>query len=793
MEKLFWKIALVVMLLPLTAISQITLTGVVKDKKTSTTLPGAHIVVDKLINAVVTDSDGKFIIKNLHKGKCHLKVSYIGYSTFTQQFNINNDTSIVVELSKSILLGDEVVITALRADNKTPVTYSVIEAEELNKINFGKDIPLLIDNTPSAVSTSDAGTGIGYSGLRIRGTDMTGINVTINGVPFNDPESHQAYWVDLPDFTSSVNNIQVQRGVGTSTNGAAAFGASINIQSNSPSEKAYANLSSSYGSFNTIKNTIAGGTGIIDNKWAFDGRFSRITSDGYIDRAFSDLTSFYFGGGYFGKKHIIQFKAWSGLEETYQAWNGVPKDSLENNRTFNSYNYENQIDYYKQDNYQLTWTYELPKKWIVNTTLHYTKGKGYYEEFKEDKKFTDYQLNNLYIGNDTIKKTDLIQQRWLDNDFTGIVFSIIQPDVKKLQFTFGGAANYYSGDHFGKVIWSKYASDGNINHEWYRGKGIKSDANVYVKSKWEAINNLFFYGDLQSRLINYEITGIDKDLRDISQIHEYLFFNPKAGLVYLINNNNKIYTSFAVANREPSRKTFTDANPVKPQPKAEQLYNYEAGYEFKNSKFLAALNLYIMNYKDQLVMTGEINDVGGDVMTNVSESYRRGIEFLWGVKVLHSVTVTGNVGLSTNKITNFTEFIDDWDNWGEQIANNIGTTDISFSPSIIASNNINWEPTPNLNISLTSKYVGKQYIDNTSNDERSLDAYFVNNLNFNYEIKNSLFKNAQLKFSIINVFDELYESNAWVYRYYYNGKEENLNGYFPQAGRHFMLGIEIGI
>ncbi|HRS54334.1 MAG TPA: TonB-dependent receptor, partial [Bacteroidales bacterium] len=393
----------------------------------------------------------------------------------------------------------------------------------------------------------------------------------------------------------------------------------------------------------------------------------------------------------------------------------------------------------------------------------------------------------------TIKKTDFIQQRWLDNDFIGMAFSIVQPEIHKLQFTFGGAVNKYLGYHFGKVIWAKYASNSNINYEWYRGKGNKTDANLYVKTKWEIINHLYTYVDIQARTIYYEIKGIDKDFRDITQNHEFMFFNPKLGAVYQINTNQKTYISFAVGNREPSRKTLVDANPLAPKPQPEQLFDYELGYEYRNSKYLAGLNLYMMNYHNQLVMTGEINDVGEPVLTNVPTSYRRGIEVIWGAKVLNTLTLSGNAGFSINKIKGFTEYVDDWDNWGTQRKNYLGTTDISFSPPIVLSNIISWEPFKNINLSLATKYVSKQYIDNTSNDDRVLDPYLVNNLYLSYIINTNLFKEAQLKFNLINIFNVMYETNAWVYRYYYNNKEENLNGYFPQAGRHFLIGIDIKI
>jgi iron complex outermembrane receptor protein len=776
--------------------------GKVLDKSSRQPMAGASVVLENTYSSVVAGQDGTYLIKNLKTGNYTIGVTYLGYLEVVKSLRLERDTIIDFELEQSPVLQDEVIITATRADQNSPTTYLNIPQKEIEKVNFGQDMPYMIQSTPSVVVTSDAGTGFGYTGLRIRGTDLTRINVTINGIPMNDSESQGVWWVDAPDFASSVDNIQVQRGVGTSTNGAAAFGASLNIQTQKPSAEPYAEVNGDAGSFNSVRANFMAGTGLIKNKWSFDARFSTISSDGYIDRASSNLNSYFISGGYYGKKNFVKFTILSGKEKTYLAWDGVPGNILDTDRTYNglgeyidskgniSY-YDNETDNYKQDHYQLFYSQDLGKSWILNSALHYTKGAGYYEEYMMDQSFSAYGLDNAIIGNDTITTTDMIRQRWLDNDFFGTTLSINHDNHRKLQVNLGGSWNYYEGDHFGKIIWSRVAVQFDNNYQWYTGTGIKTDLNTFGKIHYQMAKHLNLYGDLQYRRIDYRINGIDNDLRNITQSHIYNFINPKLGLFVGIDDRNKAYASFAVANREPNRDALVDANPAKPYPTPETLYDAEAGYSFATTGFEIDVNLYYMYYHNQLVLTGKINDVGDPIMENVPESYRAGIELSAGAKLLRILDWQANATFSRNKILNFTEYVDNWDEWPVQIVNPLGRTDIAFSPDITANNIFDLEPVKNLHLELISKYVGKQYLDNTSSEDRKLDPYFVNDLLASYLLHPGFIKEIVFQVKINNFTNTKYESNAWVYRYYSEGQYEKSDGFFPQAGINFLAGISL--
>ncbi len=788
MKKIVIKL-LFIAAMPLMAFSQFSISGKVVDKETKEPLQGAHIIIENTFKSTTSNNSGYFFIKNLKKGNYSIKVSFIGYKTIIKKIKLEKNSELNFEMVSSPILEDEVIITATRAPEKSPTTFKNVSKKEIRDVNLGQDLPFLIETTPSTVVTSDAGAGIGYTSIRIRGTDMTRINVTINGIPLNDPESHGVFWVDMPDFASSIDNIQIQRGVGTSTNGAAAFGASINIQTLKLNPEPYAEINSSAGSFNTFKNNFTFGTGLIKGKFSFDGRVSKITSDGYIDRAFSDLKSFFVSGAYYGEKSILKLNVFSGKEKTYQAWMGVPKDSLKTNRTYNPYTYNNETDNYQQDHYQLIYSKEINKNLYLNAALHYTHGKGYYEQYKENRKFMDYLLDTLFIGGDTISRTNLVQQKWLDNDFYGFTYSLNYKE-KNTDLILGGAWNKYNGDHFGKVIWAQFASNGSINHQWYYNIGEKTDFNIFGKINYNLNNKFNFYGDVQYRRIYYSIDGDHDDLRDITQEHKFNFLNPKAGLYFDINENHSTYFSFAVSNREPSRSDYRDSDEDH-TPTGEILYDYEIGYNFKSLNFAVDANIYYMNYKDQLILTGEINNVGDPIMTNVPESYRAGIELAVSAKILQNLKWDINATFSRNKIKDFTAYIDNWSPPYEQITDDLGETNLSFSPDIIAGSIISYKPVNNLNISFISKYVSRQYIDNTSNKYRSLDPYFVNNLIINYSFKTKFIKEIGFQLMINNIFNEEYETNAWVYRYYYESNEYMMDGYFPQAGINFLAGINL--
>ncbi len=765
-----------------------TISGTVKTEKNEK-ITGAIVFLKEPGQYVNSDKTGFFEFKNLKKGNYTIEISFVGYETFVKKVSLQNkNIKLTAVLKQSDIIADEVVISANRADEKTPLAYTNIDKEEIDKRNNGQDIPYLLELTPSLVTTSDAGAGTGYTSMRIRGTDMTRINVTLDGIPLNDPESHGVWWVDLPDFASSTQNIQIQRGVGTSTDGAAAFGANINFETKKINRKSYADINQTYGSFNTYKSTVKAGTGLINKHFAFDLRLSKIHSDGYIERAKSNLQSYYLSGTYVNKKNLFKAKIFSGTENTYQAWYGVPKDSLLTNRTYNPYTYDNEVDNYTQKHIQFFYTREFNPNLSLNIALHRTDGKGYYEQYKNNQNFTDYGLQNLIIGSDTIKKTDLIRRKWLDNTFVGTVYSL-KYNTEKLRIIFGGSANSYDGKHFGRIIWAKYASNANIRYEWYRNKGIKKELNNYLKINYKVNPEINLWADMQLRNINYEISGTHDDLRDISQTRPYNFFNPKAGMIYRINEKNNTYFSFALANREPSRSNFTDAAPGE-KILPETLYDFEAGYktDFNNAAF--NVNFYFMNYKNQLILTGEINNVGAYIMSNVPESYRAGIELSGGIKIGDFAEWKANATFSRNKIKNLTVYIDNWDTWGQE-TETYKETDISFSPNIIAASELNFKLFKNSEAAFISKYVGRQFIDNTANIERSLNPYLINNLRITYSIYPKFMKEINFSIFVNNIFNKQYESNAWVYRYVSGDREYADFGYFPQAGINFSGGISL--
>jgi iron complex outermembrane receptor protein len=715
--------------------------------------------------------------------------------------------NIIAQASDSITFKknlDEVSVNALRANDKTPMAFTNISKSEIKKSNLGQDLTYLISLTPSVVTTSDAGAGIGYTGLRIRGTDPSRINVTINGIPVNDSESQGVWWVNMPDFASSLDNIQIQRGVGTSTNGAAAFGASINLKTLALNKKAYTITNNSIGSFNTLKNNIEFGSGMLNNKFTFDGRLSRISSDGYIDRATSDLKSLYLQGAYFGKKSVLKAIVFSGQERTYQAWNGVPKKYLDTNRTFNSYTYENEVDNYNQTNYQLHYNEQLNSKTNIHLATHYTHGEGYFESEKLNQNLADYGLNNIFIGSDTISSTDLIRRKWLNNDFGGITYSINHKN-DLVNLVVGGANNVYSGQHYGNVIWAQYMSNGLYNHQYYKNIATKYDNNVFIKTNFQASEKTSLFLDLQSRNIEYEFNGSDIDGNIGVQEVKLDFFNPKFGLSHKMNEEQLLYGSFAVANKEPNRSDYIESSPNS-RPLHETLYDTEIGFKYTTKDFKFNANAYIMNYDNQLIKTGEINDVGYFTSENVKKSFRRGLEIEGSILLSKKLAWAANMTLSENKIDTFIQYIDSWDTGGQQ--ETIYTeTDLAFSPSIIWASQLTYNFQDNLSLDFITKYVGEQFIDNSSSEDRKLDDYLVNNLRLSYSFNSKIFNYARLSLQINNLFDEEYVSSAWIYRFVSNGYDPseddhyvtkgsdggyNMAGYFPEATRNYLIGLTLG-
>lgn len=773
--------------------AQQSLYGTVIDKITGESLSGAHIVLENTYLTAISGPDGQYHFNDLKEGTYKLKVSYIGFETIEKEVSIKEDLKMDFLLSATTIMQDEVVIRGIRTFEQEPPSFSNISKKEISSENMGQDLPYIMALSPSTVISSDAGNGVGYTSIRIRGTDMSGINITLNGIPLNDPESHGVWWVNMPDLASSIDNLQIQRGVGTSTNGAAAFGASINIQTKQYNADPYAEINSSFGSYKTFKNTLRFGTGLIKGRWSVDGRASLISSDGYIDRATSNLKSFNLSGAYHGEKSIYRLNIFSGKEKTYQAWAGVPKDSLRTNRTYNPYTYENETDNYQQDHYQFFYAREISQFWKVNAALFYVRGRGYYEQYKEDRSFSSYGLPDIIIGGDTISNSDLVQQKWLDNHYYGLTWSV-NYKKDKLDLVLGGGWNQYNGDHYGKIIWAEYAINMDKDHEWYRNNGLKTDLNFYAKANYQLLTKLNVYGDLQYRVINYKMDGIHDDLRDISQEHDFNFFNPKFGLLYDINDKHRAFFSFGIANREPNRSVYRDASPGE-EPTFETLYDYELGYKYTSKKIAFSGNIFYMDYNNQLVLTGKINNVGAPIMTNVKESYRTGVELQAGFRILKRLKWDLNASFSTNKIKDFTAYVDNWNYWDDpdnepyQYEEYLGETDISFSPNITAGSLLDYEAIDDLHISLVSNYVGKQYIDNTSGEDRKLNPYFLNDIRLMYTIRTNLIKEINLHFQLNNIFSVEYESNAWVYRYIYEGQEGVMDGYFPQAPINYFIGV----
>ena len=707
----------------------------------------------------------------------------------------------------------EVEILSVRATKTTPVAYSEISSKELSKTNTGIDLPYLVSMTPSAVATSDAGAGIGYTSLRIRGTDGTRINVTINDIPVNDAESHNVFWVNLPDIASSVKDIQIQRGAGTSTNGAGAFGASINMRTSIFNTLPYAKAYFSFGSFMTHKESVAAGTGIIADHWALDFRLSNIHSDGYIDRARADLKSYYMQGAYYGNNSTIRLIAFAGEEETYHAWNYASKEEMEMyGRRYNScgymftdetgrpHYYDGQTDNYMQQNYQLLFDHSFSNTLGMNVGLHYTKGDGYYQEYKSGRKLAEYALQPYVIGSEEVKKSDLIRKKGMDNHFGGAVFSLSYKN-SHINATLGGGANRYFGKHFGHVLWVKeYVGNLVPDHEYYRNNGAKNDMNIYLKGDYKVTRGVNIYADMQYRHIRYTIGGNndkwnynDNTLQRLDVDERFNFFNPKAGISWQMDKSNRLFASASVAHKEPTRNNYTDGK-LYEHPKAERLIDYELGYTFAKKIFNAGANLYFMDYKNQLVLTGELNEIGEPLSTNIPKSYRAGIEITAGVALECGFRWNANATFSRNRIKDFTEVLYDDDTYEKwEIHHN--NTPIAFSPDIIASNSFSYE-WKGVEASLQSQYVGKQYMSNYGIEEHTLDAYFITNLHLAYSFKTKGVKNITVGATIYNLFNEEYENNGYAGSGYYtdsNGKRQRYNyaGYAAQAGINVMGHINI--
>ena len=796
--------------LPLLGFSQREIFGTVSDSE-GNPMPGAAVQVDETFLGTITGADGAYRLSLPDAEAYTITISYVGYVKQSIEVPTGDAAQQVdVSMVSGAIEKAEVVITAIRATDKAPLAADDLSKEELAKNNLGQDIPVLLNRMPSVVTSSDAGAGIGYTDMRIRGTDQTRVNVMVNGVPLNDPESQGVFWVNMPDFSSSLENVQIQRGVGQSTNGASAFGASINLQTGLPNKEAFAQTDVSAGSFNTQKYNVSFGSGLLNDRWAFEGRLSRIQSDGYVDRASSELDGFYLSGGYYGDKTTVQLLHFGGHERTNQSWYGTPESAITGNeedkaeyasteglsftqtqnllnsdRRYNHYLYEDEVDDYTQRHVQLHLTHQFQPNLKATLAGHYTRGFGFFEQFRQDDDFSDYGLNDPIINGGAISSGDFIRRRWLDNDFYGALFSL-QYVKSKLALTFGGAYNLYDGDHFGEIIWAEYSPLFSKNHRYYDNNGLKTDGNVYLRGNYQLNDKLNLFGDVQYRMVDYTTSGVDNDLRDILVDEQFSFFNPKGGLNYQINNLNRIYASVAVANREPSRSDFLDAATLAPV--HETLVDYELGFERRTKKYAFEANVYYMDYTNQLVPTGELNDVGSIVKVNIDESYRAGVELQWTWNVTPKLSWYFNYTYSQNKIKNYTELVYDYTNGFEIVENFFSNTDIALSPSDIAGGEWRYRPIEALEIAVMSKYVGEQFLDNTSDAGRMIESSLVHDFRLSYAPKIALFKDLRITLLVNNLLDEEYSTKGYTYTYIF-GEQYVRNHFYPQAGRNFLIGL----
>lgn len=806
------------LLLPFWASAQLSISGKVTNQA-GEVLPGATVTILNPQQSAVTDAAGKYSFSNLKSGNYTLRASYIGYQPVTRTTALGAGQTLDFTLTPGALTTDEVTITATRAGKNSPTAFTNLSKKDLEKNNFGQDLPYLLNQTPSVVISSDGGTGIGYTGIRIRGSDASRINVTVNGIPLNDAESQGAFFVDLPDFASSINNLQIQRGVGTSTNGAGAFGGSINVQTATRRDTAYAQLDNSAGSYGSLKNTVSAGTGLLGGRFSIDGRLSRIRSDGYIARASSRLKSFFVSGAYYGDNSTLRLNIFSGHERTYQAWNGVADyvigdDTRPDNRTYNELGsmgdnafYKDQVDDYLQNHYQLLYDKKFSDKLSFSGALHYTHGEGFYEEYRKADAVSNYGLSPVIYGTDTLATTNLVRRQWLNNNFYGVTYALKYQPANKLNFNLGGAYNEYRGGHYGNIIYSENSLGVGPNYEYYRNDATKKDFNIFGRAEWH-VEKFLLYADMQYRHINYTFYGIDQYLKNAQQTAQLNFFNPKAGVTYQFNERSNVYASFAVGNHEPNRDDYVQSPPQN-RPKAENLKDFEAGYRFSSSVFSGELNAFYMLYKNQLVLTGALNDVGSAVRTNVKDSYRAGLEFSGKVKITSQLNWGLTATWSTNKIKNYHQFFANYDD-GSQVEQILAKTDIAYSPSLTGSSTISYSPVKGGEIALLSKYVSKQYLDNTMNRNpqgfnvtpenalnpyaanRMLNSFFVNDVRLRYSFSVRSVKNITVGLQVNNIFSEKYESNGATYPDIEGGHVVNYNYYFPQAPRNFMASLSLG-
>ena len=776
---------LMVLFATLTANAQsFILSGNIVDKQQNP-LIGATVVIQEIKKGTSTDAEGAFKL-NLPKGTYTIQVSYIGYQTVYQTILGNKNQHITIQLAEGENILDEVLVAAVRVKATAPVTHSNLSKKDIAKRNLGQDIPMLLNYLPSVVSSSDAGAGIGYTYLNVRGSDSERINVTINGIPYNDAESQGTFWVNMGDFASSTQSLQLQRGVGTSTNGSGAFGASLNILTDAISEEAFGEISNSVGSFNTKKHTVKFSTGKINDHIEIAGRLSKIYSDGYIDRAYADLKSYFLQASYVDDNTLIKALTFGGKEKTYQAWYGIDADQLAADRRQNPYTYENEIDNYQQDHYQLHWNEKLNDNWSTNIGLNYTKGQGYFEQFKANDKVSNY---NGIVTATNGSKTDLIVRRWLDNKFYVANFNANYTN-KNLDIISGFSYSNYTNDHFGEVIWAKeFAPTANIRDRYYFSDAKKTEFSIFSKATYKVGEQLTVYVDLQGRFIQYKTDGLTSKRAAIDVDENFRFFNPKLGVTYTVNPQNSLYFSFARANKEPKRNDFKNGINTH-----ESLNDFELGWRLKNENIKINTNVYYMSYQNQLVLTGAINDVGSPVRATSGKSYRLGVEVDADITLSEQLSLRPNIAISKNRNQDFYAPL----NGSVQ---NLGNTPLSFSPDVIFGNSFTYAPTEHFQVAFLSKYVGKQYLSNLNSSVSKLDlleSYFTSDLNLVYTIEpNAVFKEIVLTALINNIFDKEYVDRGYYYTYDDTWSSPGAtttvdgSGYYPQATRNFLVGVTL--
>lgn len=799
--------------------SQVNITGIVYDAN-SKPLGGVSIRSDDS-RLVYTNQNGEFLFPNVNQ-QSYLKFEVPGFSR--QDVYITEDSGddlleIYLDISSRTL--EEVACISISSLPQA-TNSNLVDKSTLNSKNFGQDLPFLLENLTSVVCTSDAGAGIGYTGIRVRGLDPSRINVTINGIPVNDPESHDVYWVNMPDLSSSIQSIDFQRGVNTTTNGAAAFGAALHIKTNNVTDAPTGKIDASYGSFGSYKTSITATTGLIKNKYFLETRLSKIGSQGFIDRASSDLTSWYLNASYLGKKSFIKALAFSGKEITYQSWYGTPEsvlfgtiadqnayadrnglsieereNLLNSGRTYNYYTYSNQVDHYQQDNFQLHFNHRFSDNLVMNAAAHYTYGRGYYEEYRKNDELAKYHISPVIVGNDTINSSDLIRRRWLDNDFIGGIYSLQYFSKRSFNIILGGVVNNYLGRHFGEVIWARYASDSELGDKYYNENGQKLEWSNYCKAQY-SVGRFRMYGDLQYRYLKYSFVGLDfvsGELKDVTQSIEYKLLNPKLALIYEINSSQNLYSSFGISNREPVRRDFRESTPTS-RPKPEHVNDFELGYSYNRRKLKARVNFYLMDFTNQLVLTGQINDVGAYTRTNVKDSYRRGVELEANATLFKNLELKGNLTLSQNIALNYEDFVDEYLDsvpYYNQVIITYPKTNLAMSPNVIAAIGATYIlKNTGLKFDWNTKWVGQQFLDNTQSDAKVISAYTHSSLGIRFAIRTTDKVLIECSGVVNNLFNAMYQNNGYSYGYIYGGVKTTENFYYPQAGRNYMFRISVG-